>query len=72
MYTIIDFLYITHCSIFNNISETGLCLRLQVIIMLSWTKSVELVSISGHQNKHKAGCINQTKHESSAEVKTEI
>jgi hypothetical protein len=39
--------------IWNNVSESGLCLRPQVKILLSWAQSIDVLPISGHQNKRK-------------------
>jgi hypothetical protein len=41
-------------------------------ILLSWDKLTELVPLSRHQNQHKIGNIQETKHKSSARVKTDI
>jgi hypothetical protein len=43
--------------ILNYVSENGLCLRPQIKSLLIWAKSIELVLISGQQNKHKAGYV---------------
>jgi hypothetical protein len=40
--------------------------------LLSWAQSIELIPISGHQHQHKAEYINQTQHNLSTEVKTNI
>jgi hypothetical protein len=40
--------------------------------VLSWAQFVELVPISGQQQQHKMGYINQTQHKLSARVKTNI
>jgi hypothetical protein len=40
--------------------------------LLSWAHLVELVPISGHQNQHKTGYINQTQHKPLEAVKTDI
>jgi hypothetical protein len=39
----------------KNVSETGLCLRRQVIDLLSLAQSIEIALVSGHKNQHKAG-----------------
>jgi hypothetical protein len=53
---------IIHPSVSNLKQRFGatLCLHSQVKSLLSWVESMELVPISGHQTKHKAGCINRT------------
>jgi hypothetical protein len=50
----------------NNVLETGLSPFSGKSIFLIW-----LVLISGHQNEHKMGYINQTQRELSAGVKTD-
>jgi hypothetical protein len=40
--------------------------------LLSWTQSIQLIPISGHQHQHKIEYINQAQHKPSARVKTNI
>jgi hypothetical protein len=67
---IIYFLDIIHRLFYlSKVSGTGLCLRPQVNNLLSWTQSVQLVPISGHQNEHRTVYANQTKYDPSAIIK---
>jgi hypothetical protein len=66
----IDFKDIIHCNTFiwNDVSETGLCLRSQEKGLLNWAQLIDLGPISRHQKHNKEGFINQTQHKLSAGV----